>query len=252
MTAKERNVVLDYDEYLKRKLKEKRVPKPDEEHGCHTNRGGKQVNAKYAPETCFNKYPEEVPYNEGLLSGKTLFRRLWERERGINVNNRTRYDDRRRYQKDKAKFVKSLVSKLRLPESMEREVMARAMSEEFRGYGSYGGLTAGVLAIARIVVDKQRSSMLDDFEYPEDKITNDDELRLARDFRRLVERNDVDLKDAEKRYRKNQHGNGSDEGKDVMLRDILEAEKTGVQEDFADDDALVVGDIRPQDVQPPA
>jgi hypothetical protein len=203
MTAKERNVVLHYDEYVERKKKANRVPKPDEEHGCYTNRGGKRVNARYAPETCFNKYPEEVPYNEGLLSGKTLFRRLWDRERGENVNNHTRYDDGERYRQDRAVFVKSLVSKLRLPEPMEREVIARALPENFQEYSSYGGLTAAVLAIARIVIDKRRASMVDGFEYPGDKITEDDELRLAKDFRRLVERNDIDLKGAERKYKEN-------------------------------------------------
>jgi len=255
MSSTDTNVVLGYDEYKERKRKANSVPTPDWEDGCYTYRGGERV--KYKPETKFDECPDEVQYTEGLLSGRTLFKRLWKRERGNNINNRTRNDSIERYQRDKQRFIVSLVSQLRLPEQIESEVIAKASSEDFQRYNSYspyGGLIAGTLAIASVMIDRRRASLVDDFKYTEDRIRNNDELRLAEDFREVVEHHDVKLREAESKYKESlqeKRSNKNDKEKRVEIP-TPETTKGHSEKDAIEDDTSVVGDIRPQDVEAPA
>ena len=199
MSAEDNTTVSPYDdyaEYQRKKEEEERVTSSEREYEYYTNRGGQRVKVKYSPETKFEQYPSEVEYTGSLLSGKTLYQRLWKRERGINVNNELREDAYRRYQSDKARFVKSFTSQLKLSNQREGEVISRAMTVDFRKYSSYGGMIACVLGIAAVIENRHRIREHDDFTYPDDTVENEDKNKIVE----LAERHDVNLRDSIDKY----------------------------------------------------
>ena len=140
----------------------------------------KDVNPR-GPETYFRL--SDVPDED-----YTDWKRLQNRDKN-NLNNDGKATWLMKYDE-----VSALVSKLRLSDGQENEIVAVTMTTDASPYSSYGGVRALALAVAVDVVNRVRQRY-DSFELG-DRLEEDDR------FKELAERNDVDITPAKKKYKR--------------------------------------------------
>jgi hypothetical protein len=146
-----------------------------------SERGYKKSTSLLGPRTYF-KLKDVPKENYGY----------WEKLQNIDENKLN--NDGQASWRDKYNRVSALISKLRLPDAYENEIVATVMSIDASPYSSYGGSLALALAVAVDVVNGVRQRY-EQFEFG-DRLEDDER------FKELAERNGIDAIPAKKKYKR--------------------------------------------------
>jgi hypothetical protein len=158
-------------------------------------------NDGFYPPSLNNILRQEEYIKDGLRSPETYFRlkdvppekrRYWRR---LKRRDEGWYSDNgKRTWIAKRMEISAVVSKLGIPKYQKKMIVALSMKENASEYNHYGGRPSLALAVAVYVVNRERQQY-EHFEY-EDRIEEDE------CFKGLVERNDIDIVPAKKKYKK--------------------------------------------------